>query len=185
MTERLVALGRPLYASHRRYPASVEPLFGGMLWGVMWTRARAKGACIYIHTYVHICVTYRIVRGCRGENTHLHTSYVYQPLGWETRDTRVTILKRRCYGARAYIRFYGELYGGLESRVLRLRSLTVGCLFAWPAASTGSFTGRLLKLELRPASSISRKRGRKGDVNAWDIGRNEIYERCDKPGYEY
>lgn len=53
---------------YRRYPASVEPLFGGMLWGVV-DRVR-------VYAYDR--------ERCRGENTHL-------PHSGETRDTRVTI----------------------------------------------------------------------------------------------
>lgn len=120
----------------------VEPLFGGMLWGVV-DRVRD---------------TYTIVRGV-GARTRIYTR------SGETRDARVTILKRN--GA---IRLC--LRGGLESRVPLAVAVTLargGVPFALDQLPTGSFTGRLGQTGTASTPWKSRK-----SQKHRDIAENEI-----------
>lgn len=96
---------------------------------------------------------------CRGENMHLLPC---TSTSGETRDARVTILKRN--GARASISVYGE-DSNRECRWLRRRlafaAVTLahgGVPFALDQLPTGSLTGRFDKLELRirPVNPVNR-----------------------------
>lgn len=130
------------YAYHRRYTASVEPLFGGMCRGVL----RMRGEC----SMRVVCVT----SGMRGAEarTRIYTRCAYQHHSAFDTDTRVTIIEKK----RA--RFVSSTMGRglrIECRWLPpiaavTLELTVGCPFALDQLPAGSFIGfATRKLDIR------------------------------------
>lgn len=151
MTERLVArtaIMRPIGVTRPPW----NPYLGECC-GVLWMRSQAS--CIYVYA----CDRER----CRGENMHLHALRI-PALGWDTGHACHHIEKER--GASVSVYVYGEDSNRASDRwlrrrtSLRLRSLTVGCLCAWPAAYRIVYRATSQTGTVRPVSSKSRKRAR-------------------------
>lgn len=171
MTERLVArtaIMRPIGVTRPPW----NPYLGECC-GVLWTRS--QGSCIYVYA----CDRER----CRGENMHLHALRV-PALGWDTGHACHHIEKKRDASVSVYV--YGEDSNRASDRWLRPTIARCGYVrsrwgaFALDQLLTGSFTGRLCKLEPYALYPVNRGSARGCVRYQWAWDSDVIKEKMNK-----